>query len=100
MIVKIYTDPVLEPVTLAELKVALNIDSGTIPTDMAPYTSLPSGSYPIDYELLTLDVAPATAWVVGDIITGQTSSKTCIIVTVRTTKTFIVKSRSGAYTLG
>ena len=100
MIVKVYSEPSLEPVTLAELKVALNIDSGTIPTNMTPYASLPSGSYPIDYEILTLDVAPATPWAVGDIITGQTSSKTCIIVTVLTTKTFIVKSRSGAYTLG
>jgi uncharacterized phiE125 gp8 family phage protein len=100
MIVKVYAEPSIEPISLAELKVALNIDSGTISTDMTPYTSLPSTSYPIDYELLTCDVAPATAWAVGDIITGQTSSKTCIIVTVLTTKTFIVKSRSGAYTLG
>lgn len=93
-------EPAIEPVSLSELKVALNIDSGTIPADMTAYTSLPSGSYPIDYELLTIDVAPATPWAVGDIITGQTSSKTCIIVTVLTTLTFIVKSRSGAYTLG
>jgi uncharacterized phiE125 gp8 family phage protein len=100
MIVKIYAEPTLEPVTLAELKVALNIDSGSVASDMQPYTSLPSGSYPIDYELMTLDVAPATPWAVGDIITGQTSWKTCIIVTVLTTLTFIVKSRSGAYTLG
>ena len=93
-------EPALEPISLSELKVALGIDSGTVASDMTPYTSLPSGSYPIDYELLTLDVAPATAWAVGDIITGQTSAKTCIIVTVLTTKTFIIKSRSGAYTLG
>lgn len=97
---RLVVEPAIEPVSLAELKVALNIDSGTIPSDMTPYTSLPSTNYPIDLELLTLDVAPATPWVVGDIITGQTSSKTCIIVTVITTKTFIVKSRSGAYTLG
>ena len=100
MIVKCYTEPTLEPVTLSELRTALNIDSGTIPTDMTPYTSLPSGSYPIDYELLTCDVAPATPWAVGDVITGQASTRTCIIVTVLTTKTFIVKSRSGSYTLG
>lgn len=97
---RLVVEPAIEPVSLAELKVALNIDSGTIPSDMTPYTSLPSTNYPIDLELLTLDVAPATPWVVGNIITGQTSSKTCIIVTVITTKTFIVKSRSGAYTLG
>jgi uncharacterized phiE125 gp8 family phage protein len=93
-------EPALEPVTLAELRTALNIDSGTMATDSTPYTSLASGSYPIDLELLTCDVAPATPWAIGDIITGQTSSKTCTIVTVLTTKTFIVKSRSGAYTLG
>ena len=100
MIVKIYSEPSIEPVTISELRTALNIDSGTMASDSTMYSSLPSGSYPIDYELLTLDVAPATSWTVGDVITGQTSSKTCIIVTVITTKTFIVKSRSGAFTLG
>ena len=100
MIATLVTPPTLEPVTLSELRTQLNIDSGTIPTDMTPYSCLPSGSYPITYELLTLDVAPATAWAVGDVITGQTSAQTCTIVTVLTTKTFIVKSRSGAFTLG
>jgi hypothetical protein len=50
-------------------------------------------------ELMTLDVAPATAWAVGDLITGQTSTKTCVVVTVLTTKTFYVKDRTGAFTL-
>jgi hypothetical protein len=50
-------------------------------------------------ELMTLDVAPATAWAVGDLITGQTSAKTCVVVTVLTTKTFYVKDRTGAFTL-
>lgn len=98
--IKCYAEPTLEPVTLAELRTALNIDSGSVASDMTPYASLASGSYPVDLELMTLDVAPATAWAVGDVITGQTSSKTCIVVTVLTTKTFIVKSRSGAFTLG
>lgn len=93
-------EPTIEPVTLAELKTQLGISSGTIAEDMTPYTSLPSGAYPIDYELMTLDVAPSTAWEVGDLITGQTSTKTCVVVHVLTTKTFIVKSRSGAFTLG
>ena len=97
---RIVTEPTLEPVTLAELQTQLGISSGTIAADMTPYTSLPYGSYPIDYELMTLDVAPATAWAVGDLITGQTSAKTCTVVHVLTTKTFIVKSRSGTYTLG
>jgi uncharacterized phiE125 gp8 family phage protein len=100
MIVKVYAEPSLEPVDLASLRTHLGIDSGTVASDMTPYTSLVAGSYAIDFEFMTLDVAPATAWAVGDVITGQTSSKTCIVVTVITTKTFIVKSRSGAYTLG
>jgi hypothetical protein len=54
----------------------------------------------IDYELLTLDVAPGTAWVAGDTLTGQTSTKTCVIVTVLTSLTYTVKSRTGAFTLG
>lgn len=98
--VQVYSQPALEPVTLAELRTHLGLDSGTIATDMTPYVSIPAGSYSADFELMTLDVAPATAWAVGDIITGQTSSKTCVVVTVLTTKTFIVKSRSGAFTLG
>jgi len=97
---QLITAPILEPVTLSELKLQLGIYSGTMASDSTMYTSLPSGSYPIDYELMTLDVAPATAWAVGDLITGQSSSKTCLIVTVITTKTFIVKSRSGTFTLG
>jgi len=52
------------------------------------------------FELMTLDVAPATAWVVGNTITGQTSSQTCIIAKVLTTTTYYVISRSGAFTLG
>lgn len=58
--------------------------------------------YPTIYttELLTLDVAPSTAWAVGDTITGATSASTCVIVEVLTTKTFNVKDRSAAFTLG
>jgi len=100
MKIKIVTPPAVEPVSLNELKLQLNNDSGTISENSTLSNVIPSGSYPIDYELITLDVAPATTWAVGDIITGQTSSKTCIVVTVITTKTYIVKSRSGAFTLG
>jgi hypothetical protein len=52
------------------------------------------------YELLTLDVAPGVAWAAGDTVTGVTSDATCEIVEVKSTKTFIVKNRSGAFTLG
>lgn len=100
MITKVYTEPAVEPVSLSELKLQLNNDSGSIADNSTLYSSIAAGSYPIDYELLTLDVAPATTWAVGDTITGQTSTKTCIVVTVITTKTYIVKSRSGSFTLG
>lgn len=100
MITKIYAAPAVEPVSVSEVKLQLNNDSGSIADNSTLYNSIISGSYPIDYELITLDVAPATAWAVGDIITGQTSAKTCIVVTVITTKTYIVKSRSGSFTLG
>jgi uncharacterized phiE125 gp8 family phage protein len=95
-----YAAPALLPVSLDELKLQLDLDSESLVDNFTLYASLPAGSYPIDYELMTLDVAPATPWAVGDLITGQTSSKTCVVVTVLTTKTFIVKSRSGAFTLG
>ena len=54
----------------------------------------------IDYELMTLDVAPGTAWVAGDTLTGVSSTKTCVIVTVLTTLTYTIKSRTGVFTLG
>jgi hypothetical protein len=53
------------------------------------------------YELLTLDVAPGGAgWAVGDYIIGATSTKQCKIVEVLSTTTYIVKNRTGAFTLG
>ena len=52
------------------------------------------------YELLTLDVAPGGAgWAVGDYIIGATSTKSCKIVEVLSTTTYIVKNRTGAFTL-
>lgn len=39
------TEPTLEPVTIAELRTALNIDSGTMATDSTLYTSIASGSH-------------------------------------------------------
>ena len=50
-------------------------------------------------ELLTLDVAPATAWAVGDTITGATSLQSCQILQVLTNKILYVKNRTGAFTL-
>jgi hypothetical protein len=51
-------------------------------------------------ETLTLDVAPASDWVAGDIITGQTSAKTCVCVAKLTALTYTVKTRSGTFTDG
>jgi hypothetical protein len=52
------------------------------------------------YELLTLDVAPGGAgWVVGNTLTGATSLKTCVIVQVINPLNYIVKERTGAFTL-
>jgi hypothetical protein len=53
----------------------------------------------IGEELMTLDVAPATVWADGATVTGVTSLKTCVIVKNLTTLTYIVKDRSGAFTL-
>jgi uncharacterized phiE125 gp8 family phage protein len=38
-------EPALEPVTIAELRTALNIDSGTMATDSTLYTSITAGSH-------------------------------------------------------
>jgi len=51
-------------------------------------------------EIITLDVAPATDWDPGDIITGQTSTETSVVVEQITTLTYYVRERSGDYTLG
>jgi hypothetical protein len=52
-------------------------------------------------ELMTLDVAATAAnFAVGSTIHGNTSGTTCVIVKMLTTLTYIVKGRSGAFTLG
>jgi hypothetical protein len=52
-------------------------------------------------ELMTLDVAPAgAAWTKDDTITGATSGKTCVVVEMISSLTYLVKNRSGAFTLG
>ena len=39
--------PALEPVTKSELEVHLGISSGTVASDMTPYTSITAGSHPV-----------------------------------------------------
>jgi len=91
--------PTEEPITLAEAKMHLKLDSETFAGNIGSFQSIVPGNHSI-YELLTLDVAPAGAWVAGDTLTGATSHETCKIATVLTTKTYYVYNRSGAFTLG
>jgi hypothetical protein len=50
-------------------------------------------------ELLTLDVAPATPWLAGETVTGQSSTKAALIVAVTSTLTYQISGRTGAFTL-
>jgi uncharacterized phiE125 gp8 family phage protein len=100
MQLKLFAAPAIEPVSLQDFKEHARLDSGSFSDNLTPTQSIVPNAWDITYELMTCDVAPVTPWAVGDLITGQTSAKTCTVVTVITTKTFIVKSRSGAYTLG
>lgn len=96
----LYSAPNLEPITLAELKTHLRLDSETLAGNLTTYQSILPGSHGI-HELMTLDVAPGGAgWSAGDTITGQSSSQTCVVVQVLTTLTYYVRNRSGAFTLG
>ncbi len=58
------------------------------------------GNPPTIPELMTLDVAPATAWADGATITGVTSGKTVVIADYVTSLTYIVRDRSGTFTSG
>jgi len=97
---QLYTAPTIEPISLAELKLHLRVDSETLAGNLATTQSILPGSHGI-HELMTLDVAPGGAgWAAGDTITGVSSSQTCVIVEVLTTTTYYVRDRSGAFTLG
>lgn len=43
----IYSAPAIEPVSLSELQVHLGISSGTVSSDMTPYTTIAAGSHPV-----------------------------------------------------
>ncbi len=106
MKLNLVTAPTIEPITSAELKLHLRLDSGSFAGNIDQTELLPPASHAVNtgytllYELLTLDVAPDGAgWAAGDTITGQTSTKTCKIVEVLTTTTYTIRDRSGTFTL-
>jgi hypothetical protein len=68
--------------------------TGNSTTSLSNYADIP-------IELLTINISPNVDWANGDIITGQTSGKTCIVVAKRTSTTYQINSRSsGNYTDG
>jgi hypothetical protein len=67
--------------------------------DVQDYGAVADG----DYGILTLDVAPVTDWEVDDIITGQSSGVTCVVVSKTSSLVYRVKYYTGLiihYTLG
>jgi len=54
-----------------------------------------------DYgETITLDVAPATDWAADDVITGQTSGATAVVVSKTSALVYKIKKHFGTFTLG
>ena len=51
-------------------------------------------------ETMTLDVAPAVDWAGGDVITGQTSATTAVVVAKISTYVYKIKQHFGIFTLG
>ena len=94
---------IIRPITITE---AMLTDSNVPETDYTEFamaTVYGDGDYCMvatGLEILTLDVAPVDDWVAGDILTGQTSKKTCVAVQKITSLTYYVRERSGTFTLG
>lgn len=54
-----------------------------------------------DYgETITLDVSPTTDWAVDDVITGQTSGATAVVVSKVSATVYKIKKHFGTFTLG
>jgi hypothetical protein len=94
---------VIRPITITDVM----LTSSNVPEADYPEFSLGTTYSPetrvIDttgVEILTLDVAPATAWIPGRLITGQSSGKTCRIVDKLTTLTYQIRERAGPFTPG
>jgi len=94
---------IIKPETITDAILATSDIPETDYAEFAMGTTYAAGNRCIvatGVEVIVLDVAPATAWAAGDIITGQTSAKTCVCVAKLTTLTYQVRERSGSFTLG
>jgi len=94
---------IIRPITLLDSMLTASNVPETDYAEFAMATTYGVGDYCMvatGLEILALDVAPASDWVAGDILTGQTSSKTCVAVAKITSLTYYVRERSGAFTLG
>ena len=94
---------IIRPLTVTEAMLTASNVAETDYTEFAMATNYGDGDYCIvatGLEILTLDVAPVTEWVAGDVLTGQSSTKTCVAVQKITSLTYYVRERTGTFTLG
>jgi hypothetical protein len=74
---------IIRPIAITDAMMTSSNVAETDYTEFAMATTYGDGDHCIvatGLEILTLDVAPASDWVSGDVITGQSSSKTCVAV--------------------
>ena len=94
---------IIRPVIITDAMITASNVSETDYPEFSMGTTYGEGATIIDstgLELLTLDVAPATSWVAGDFITGQTSTKTAYVVAQLTSLIYQVRERTGTFSLG
>lgn len=94
---------IIRPLTITEAMLTASNVAETDYAEFAMATNYGEGDRCIvatGLETLTLDVAPVTDWVAGDLLTGQTSAKTCVAVKKITSLTYYVRERTGNFTLG
>lgn len=86
------------PFDLLQMLKIYNSYSGTIQEYRIEL--LPSNEE-LDLEILTLDVPPTPKhWTPGKTVTGQTSTKTCVIIGRLSSLIYVITDRTGAFTLG
>ena len=84
-----FTDRVSDFQSFFQLAAAFTGTQGTAP----PLWDADYGS------VMTIDVQPATAWVADDVITGQTSGATCVVISQSTATTYRVFKHRGTFAL-